>query len=261
MNDDDHLDDEALSAALDGELDGELAGAARAHLAACNRCSARQAELHAVALALGGEPAAPSAARRDAAVATVLRTTRRAPRFSPPMLVAAAAAAAVVAVAVAVPLLTRSTSRPKTTTAAGRLRAAGPVTVPDLGAIDTEGALHDLLLARLATPARSASAAARGVAPGAAPAQPPPGSAVSPSPGGAVSPSPSGEAKVTDSSVTVCQADLLRQLHRSDAPGYEAVLVWRGTPAVVFAFTSRRTEVYVMARAGCRILVFERFST
>src|SRR5437660_6789999 len=102
MNDDDHLDDEALSAALDGEL----ADAARAHLAACNRCSARQAELHAVALALGEEPAAPSAARRDAAVATVLRTTRRAPRFSPPMLVAAAAAAAVVAVAVAVPLLT-----------------------------------------------------------------------------------------------------------------------------------------------------------
>ena len=48
---------------------------------------------------------------------------------------------------------------------------------------------------------------------------------------------------------------------RTDAPGYEAVLVWRGTPAVVFAFTSTRTEVYVMARAGCRILVFERFST
>ena len=66
---------------------------------------------------------------------------------------------------------------------------------------------------------------------------------------------------MSDSSVTVCQADLLRQLHRSDAPGYEAVLVWRGTPAVVFAFTSKRTEAYVMARAGCRILVFERFST
>src|SRR5438445_2765815 len=129
MNDDAHLDDEALSAALDGELDGVLAGeladAARVHLAACNRCSARQAELHAVALALGGEPAAPSAARRDAAVATVLRTTRRASRFSPPMLVAAAAAAVVVAVAV--PLFARSTGRPKTTTAAGRLRAAGPV--------------------------------------------------------------------------------------------------------------------------------------
>ena len=62
MNDDAHLDDEALSAALDGELDGVLAGeladAARVHLAACNRCSARQAELHAVALALGGEPVA-----------------------------------------------------------------------------------------------------------------------------------------------------------------------------------------------------------
>ena len=253
MNDD-HLDDEALSASLDGQLDD----VGRAHLTGCNRCSARQADLRAVALALGEQPPAPSAVRRDAAVATAMRATRpspsaRRPRFfSPPVLVAVAAA--VVAVAVAVPLLTRSSGRPRTTSAAAPLQASkAPLTVADLGAIDSESALHDAV-ARLASNTAGATRSAGGA--GAAPPPAPQAGA----PSGAATP-PGAEATVSDGSVPVCEADLLRQLRRTDAPRYEAVLVWQGTPAVVFAFTSTRTEVYVTARAGCRILVFERFST
>src|SRR5439155_10770520 len=209
MNDD-HLDDEALSAALDGELDGQLAGAARAHLAGCSRCSERQADLRAVALALGEEPQAASAARRDAAVATAMRATRPSPSarrpqfFSPPVLVAVAAA--MVAVAVAVPLLTRSTGRAKTTSAAAPLRAGKtPVTVGDLGTIDSEGALHDALATRLASNTAGATRSASGA--GAPSASSPAPQAGAPSVAGA----PAGaEATVSDGSVSVCEADLLR---------------------------------------------------
>src|SRR5947209_7561980 len=87
-------------------------------------------------------------------------------------------------------------------------------------------------------------------APPCAPPRPQPGGPAPPAaaarPGAAAAaaaPSGGSESTVTDSAVGVCEADLLRQLHRSDAPAYEAVLVWQGTPAVVFAFTSTRTEV------------------
>ena len=207
------------------------------------------------AVALAEEPPAPSAARRDAAVAAAMRATRpRRPYLAPPVVLAAAAV--VVAVAVAVPLLTRSTRHTTSQTAAGTLKAGrSPVTVADLGAVDSEGALHDLLASRLGS--------AGGAPPAPQPGGPAPsaGAARPGAPAAAAAPSGGAESTVTDSAVGVCEADLLRQLHRSDAPAYEAVLVWQGTPAVVFAFTSTRTEVYVTTRADCRILVFERFST
>ncbi len=76
----DHLDDEILSALLDGAADSSSAGGTAAHLAACHRCTARQAELGAARTALATAPVEPldELARRRL-VATALQTAEGRP--------------------------------------------------------------------------------------------------------------------------------------------------------------------------------------
>lgn len=65
---DDHLNDEELSAALDGEG----AAGTDAHIASCSRCGARSATLASAQATVATPPPAPTAERRDAAVAAAL---------------------------------------------------------------------------------------------------------------------------------------------------------------------------------------------
>jgi hypothetical protein len=181
----DHLDDETLSALLDGDA-AEAGG--RAHLTACDRCSARQAELGAARGALAAAPVEPldELARRRLVAAAVRAAdgagaaagadrTRWAQRHRA---VIGSAAAVLLAVLVSVPFVVGGNGTTKQADTA--LPAQAPLAAPAGSAGPFLGDLGDLTdydRLRLRLSGVAADTAAGSAAGGGVPAEPGPSQA------------------------------------------------------------------------------------
>ena len=188
----DHLDDETLSALFDDAAGSGGGADAAGHLAGCDRCAARQAELGAARAALAGAPVEPldELARRRL-VAVAVRAADDAPAVRPRWAqrhpaVIGSAAAAVLAVLVGVPFVLGNHDG-ASKQADKALSAQAPYAAPeaagaflgDLGDLTD----RDQLRLRL-TGAAGTNTLGNSAAGGAAPAEP------GPSPAAAAAPSP-----------------------------------------------------------------------
>jgi hypothetical protein len=243
-----HLDDEALSAAIDGEAEA----AALDHVATCPACRSRLEALRAVASAVSTPPVPLPAADVDRAIAAALDTAlapaapsggRRglAPvvaLFQRRPAMAALAAAAVVVLAAGITGAVRwggSSSHPSASVSLARPGAkpfqstgapvsgagsSGAATLagPDLGAQSDPAVVAGLVRARIGTLA---------AAPGARLSGPQPGGAAAAPQAPAVPPSELACASEAAQAVGVPATSPLRLV---------AGLLWRGQPAVVFVF-------------------------
>ena len=268
-----HLDDEALSAAIDGDVEA----AALDHVAACPACRNRLEALRAVASAVSTPPAPRPAADVDRAIAAALDAGLapaatpgakhgRAPvvaLFQRRSAIAALAAAAVIVLAAGITGALRwggSSSRPSASvslarpgakpfqstgapeaaagSAAGSAGAA--LAGPDLGAQSDPAVVAGLVRARIG---------GAGVAPGARANGPQAGgTAASPAP--AVPPSELACAPEAAQAAGVSATSPLRLV---------ASLVWRGQPALAFVFdrpgTSGGLAGVIVHQPDCAALV------
>ena len=255
--DDEHLDDEQLSA----YLDGQEPGAAR-HLGTCARCDERLAALRDAAAAIAGRVPGPPAGAEERAVAgalagappaSVVHLRRRRPA---PWVAAAAAIAALVVGAGAVRLLRGG---PSTTTQAARsgrassaLAAGTVLDGGDLGELSDARVLAERLRTGLAeAPVAAQPTAGKTSVPGPAQSTDQQASRASP-----------GAAATVSGSRPPCAAEAQRTYGPPGPLVYTASLRWEGTPAVALVYRApaegtrpARSQVLVMARADCRLLV------
>ncbi|MGQ0520478.1 MAG: hypothetical protein ACT4PX_04895 [Actinomycetota bacterium] len=267
-----HLDDEQLSASLDGE--GGPAGAA--HLAGCEACTRRRAELDAVrrAVAAPGPGAAAGVADRAVGAALAAWAAERASTSpgSPPLPTtgdgaatrassaasgdtpaeviplrrrrvpawALGAAAAVAALLVAVPVLTRDGGGDVEQTAgsvAGDEATSAEATGPVIYGGDLGPQDDQLALGRILESALAgAGAQDRTMAAPAAEAD-----QAAPTAGGGPAPAPSAAAStagaVPSSSEPVCAGTVRSSYDRGLGPlVYRATVTWQGTPSELLAY-------------------------
>jgi hypothetical protein len=275
MNDE-HLDDELLSAHLDGE-----APDAAEHLAECGACRARMAELESAAALVGGPPPAMDDRARAAALAVAMdawqegdtsgtRSGRRQPWL---LAVAAVAAGLVVSVAVV-----RHNAHDHRSTlasdASGSVTATAALDGGDLGDQSDTSALAGVVRGALggtrpAAPALGESGSAAG---GSAAGGP---TADRAAPFAATSGSPAQGAATTTTAIP-SSAPVARAVRRSCLPtvtqnygaglgplAYTATLRWQGAPAELLAYRLAQPgknltiRVFVMAQKDCQLLVVQ----
>lgn len=247
-----HPDDEQLSAALDGHH-----GEALAHAEGCATCTARLAELRAVAALVGAPVPTPPA---DAAVAAALRAAAVTPlrprsRRGP---FALAAAALVLVVLAALSVITRDDHHRDTMaadTGAGSAAMEGAV-ADELGDQSDPTALAERLRGVVEAPVVADNAQATrnsgegGASAGSAPVAAPERRAL----------------QAGDGAGTPCEPTVAQEYNAGLGPlVYTASLRWEGTPAVALVYRiegaagSLDHRVLVMARPDCRLLVAQTF--
>jgi len=257
-----HPDDEALSAHLDGE-----APEWESHVRSCPSCQARLAAFGRVAAAVGTAPPALRPGGGDDAVARALAVARPAPSWRSRRLVVAAAgiAAAVLVAGGVAALVGRSGSSSSKFAAASR--RSGPVASNFIEAGDIGDLADDKTLKARVEPSLFATEAGASAA------------APAPAAGGAApqtSGQPSAKSDALRSAAAAgplpCEAKARALQPGAQVLVYRASARWQGTPAVVFGFTAASptptrpsgkpspTRVYVMARSGCRLLVFQSYA-
>ncbi|MCU1451696.1 MAG: hypothetical protein JWP02_3866 [Acidimicrobiales bacterium] len=270
-----HPDPDALSAFFDGDT-----AEWEEHVEGCAECRQRLAGFETVRSAVAAPVALPDARQQQAAVAEAMATVlpdRQGPRVPRWTAIAGAGAIAAGLVVGAVVMTRGDRARPTSSLAA---QAAAPVSAHlveggDLGEVADAQVLHDKLQPNLGGPSSAASAQGTAGARSPMAATPAAGSDTGASAKTASGAAPAGGTvpakRLAGRRPVPCEATARALQPGEEVLTYVADARWQGTPAEVLGFSpadapgsgSGRpapTRVYVLARSGCRLLVFQSFA-